>query len=374
MRFKETAKNLILLLVTLVFLVAGTEVAYRLIKRGQYVWPKDLYENHPVFGYRLRPGARGTARSLEFSFDIAVNSQGLRDIERASYDKPDGVFRILGLGDSFAMGHGVAYEEMFYTLLEKSLQKEYGVSKVDIIKAGTGGWGPVHELVYFEEEGIKYKPDLVLLAFFENDFIDEKSGSLGEGVVRDGYLQSREPKEFSLKSFIFGRMHSWGYMAAKVRALPFFARASKTKEDIHFQIDSTQAEPRNPETKATIAYTFDAVEKIHQAAALQGADFLVVAIPGDYRVDPGIKTGLNKQYGLKPEATDYLLPYRQLERFGVERGFKVLNLGPVIENYQGKVSGDLYFPIDTHFTAGGHALAAEAILNYLEERGLLKIK
>lgn len=363
------------LLVTTAILCIGVEAAYRIIKRNQYIWPKDLYENSPVFGYHLRPGAGGTATSREFTFNIKVNSQGLRDVERSSYDKPAGTFRVLGLGDSFAMGHGVGYEEMFLTLLEKSLQNKYGQNKVDVVKAGQGGYNPNHELAFLKEEGLKYKPDLVLLAFFENDFVDKKSGSIDEGaIVRDGYLQSPPSKEFSLKSLIFGHMRSWGYMAAKVRALPFFARAAKDEENIHFQVDSTQKNPSNPETKATIAYTFDLVEKIHQAAAQEGIDFMVVAIPGDFRVDPAIKDRLNEQYGLKPEETDYLLPYKNFERLGQERGFKVLNLGPIIEGYTGKVSGGLYYPIDTHFTAKGHILAAEAIFRYFEENGLIKVK
>ncbi len=373
--FKELAKNIAVFLITVAILCAGMEVTYRLIKKNHYFYAQGIFENHPTLGFRLTPAASGKAGGSEYVFDMKINSQGLRDIERASHEKPAGTFRILGLGDSFAMGQGVEYEEMFYTKLEQSLQAKYGAGKVDVIKAGIGGWGPRQEAIFLQEEGLKYKPDIVLLAFFENDFANEKNSEIGPGpYVQNGYLMPPPPEKFAWNHFIFGHMRSWGYLKAKIRALPFFARNAKESGTIHFEVDSTQLKPKNPETERVIANTFNLVEKIHQAAKEGGARFVVVAIPGSYRVDPALRKELSDKYGFKPEETDYLRPYKQLEEFGREYGFEVLNLGPIIEKYPGHVSGDLYFPIDTHFTRGGHALAAEAIFRYFEENGLIQIK
>jgi len=69
-------------------------------------------EYDPELTYRLRPG---TCRfsELEFDTEYQVNSLGVRDDE-ASLDGP----RIVVLGDSFAMGWGVAQREAFPSVLE----------------------------------------------------------------------------------------------------------------------------------------------------------------------------------------------------------------------------------------------------------------
>jgi len=39
-------------------------------------------EYDPLLGWRKRPGARVTYRRREFTVDVAINSHGLRDVER----------------------------------------------------------------------------------------------------------------------------------------------------------------------------------------------------------------------------------------------------------------------------------------------------
>lgn len=98
-----------------------------------------------------------------FNRTLTINSKGLRDRE---YDlaKPEGVFRILVLGDSFTWGYGVSDEEIFTERLESKLVEDG--AKVEILNAGVSGWGTDQQLLFLEREGFKYEPDLVVLAFF----------------------------------------------------------------------------------------------------------------------------------------------------------------------------------------------------------------
>jgi lysophospholipase L1-like esterase len=98
-----------------------------------------------------------------------VGPQGLRD-KAYSTPKPEGVFRILLLGDSVVFGQGVKREKIFPELLEKHLN--LSGSRYDVINAGVPGYSPFNEVNYYLEAGHLYQPDLVLIAGCLNDIVD----------------------------------------------------------------------------------------------------------------------------------------------------------------------------------------------------------
>ena len=97
-------------LLTLLFL----EGAFRVGRRLQSGGGKEqgsiaLYtEYDPVLGWRKRPGAAATFRRREYTAEVKINEQGLRDRPR-TYEA-SGSFRILALGDSFVEAYSVPVE------------------------------------------------------------------------------------------------------------------------------------------------------------------------------------------------------------------------------------------------------------------------
>ncbi len=94
---------------------------------------------------------------------ISINSLGLRDREY-SHAKPEGVRRILVLGDSYVWGYGVSNDEIFTELLEEQLadlNKNW-----EVLNSGVSGWGTDQEFLFLTDEGFKYDPDIVVLFFF----------------------------------------------------------------------------------------------------------------------------------------------------------------------------------------------------------------
>lgn len=127
-----------------------------------------------VTGWSLQPGASGRwfNPQMEYDVDVAINSEGLRDVPRDTLDKPAGVFRILLLGDSYVEGLRVPLEQTFAKVLEAQLNAGASADqRFEVIPAGVSGWGTDQELLWLREHGASYAPDLVLLAFFPgNDF------------------------------------------------------------------------------------------------------------------------------------------------------------------------------------------------------------
>jgi hypothetical protein len=117
-------------------------------------------------------------------------------------EKPSGVFRVIALGDSTTEGFEVAQNDTYTAVLERYLKK-YGVN-AEVFNTGTSGFGTAEELLYLENEGIKYNPDAVVLGFFgiaahgnppwassEGTAMDPREARHGgRGIGMEGYLGS----------------------------------------------------------------------------------------------------------------------------------------------------------------------------------------
>ena len=118
----------------------------------------------------------------------------MRDFREYDYEKPEGVYRIIILGDSYMFGNGVELENSLVELLRNKF------NNTEIINLGVPGYGIIQEYNYFMTEGIKYNQDLVVLHFSpidwgthipETNLIEDKKGyviSRKEGKLRFVHL------------------------------------------------------------------------------------------------------------------------------------------------------------------------------------------
>ncbi|HZL98758.1 MAG TPA: hypothetical protein VFD43_00775, partial [Planctomycetota bacterium] len=109
----------------------------------------------PALGYRLRPGRLGL-RNREYDTELAVNSAGLRDDE-ASLDGPE----LIVLGDSFALGWGVAQDESFPQQLER-------ITGLKVLNAGLPSYGTARELLLLRTLD-RSRLRAVVVQYFLND-------------------------------------------------------------------------------------------------------------------------------------------------------------------------------------------------------------
>ncbi|MCB0333512.1 MAG: SGNH/GDSL hydrolase family protein, partial [Bdellovibrionales bacterium] len=101
---------------------------------------------------------------------VRTNSCGMRGKEISTI-KPERTYRVAFLGDSFTFGWGVNEEEAFPWIVEKILQEHAseGVN-VEIINMGVPGYSTFQQVALFEEKGLDFAPDAVVLYFVDNDF------------------------------------------------------------------------------------------------------------------------------------------------------------------------------------------------------------
>lgn len=126
----------------------------------------------------IRPNSEYWMTSNAGSWKFVTNKNGFRNTKNFGHEKPVSTIRVLSLGDSHTQGYEVRQEFTFSAVLERFLNHNAG--KAEVINAGVSGFSTAEELVFLENEGVKYNPDVVVLGFFANDFEDNIKAGLFE--------------------------------------------------------------------------------------------------------------------------------------------------------------------------------------------------
>jgi len=133
---------------------------------------QDLFMQDPRVGHRLRPGASTRYATVEFTTDLAINADGVRD-DAPIGPKAPGETRIVILGDSLVLSVQVELQETFGKALERNLQARYPSQRWRVINAGVQGYGPVDEWLLYHHVVNTFDADLVLaVVFVGNDAIE----------------------------------------------------------------------------------------------------------------------------------------------------------------------------------------------------------
>jgi hypothetical protein len=85
--------------------------------------------------------------------------------------KPEGVVRLVFLGDSFTFGEGVRYPDTYPSRTAALLQKRSppGAPEFEAYNLGVGGYNTTQELLLLERLGLEALPDCVVLGYVLND-------------------------------------------------------------------------------------------------------------------------------------------------------------------------------------------------------------
>jgi len=289
------------------------------------------YADDPWLPHKPRPMSRITGRNAtdEFFYDYRHNSIGFRDVEHQR-EKPAGVFRILGLGDSFTYGAGAAFEETYLYQLEKKLNNRPGARpRIEIIKAGIPRFWPEPERLLLQLYGLRYSPDLIMVAFLANDVLDTFEGIHALRVTKDGALRTGEAEQL-------GDFGAWLYI---------HSHAAR----IVLKILKTRQAPRPDEVNRPDGYhekDWRQVEKEYEkmiALARQiKANIVFIHIPQ-----------------MAPPDDRAAYPARRLSVWCEKRNVLFIDVMPAMK--EAARTRKIYYPKDGHCTPEGYAVIAEAI-------------
>ena len=126
------------------------------------------------------PGAEGLWVEEGGPHRVRFNQHGVRDRER-TYQKPAGTYRILVSGDSFTEALQVTMEHTYWSVLERRLDRcvPPGFDAIEVLNFGVGATGTAQQLLKLRHHGgYRYRPDLILLAFFSGNDVANNSRAL----------------------------------------------------------------------------------------------------------------------------------------------------------------------------------------------------
>ncbi len=157
-----------------VYVLVAAEAYLRLFA-PQPILPRHVIDSG--FGIRTNsPSDHYWQRTPDVQVEIRTNSKGIRADREIPYHKPEGVKRIVLLGDSFGMGYEVELKDTFLQRLEDALR--VAGEPVETINLSVSGHGNAEELLMLRHEGLRYEPDLVLVAWHISDLDDNTRSNL----------------------------------------------------------------------------------------------------------------------------------------------------------------------------------------------------
>jgi lysophospholipase L1-like esterase len=380
-----------------------------------------LYKTDDDIGWVHLPNAHINFRGNgEYDVDVRINSLGLRDREH-TYEKPPDTFRILVLGDSFAEAIQVPVERAFPAQLERCLTERVN-QEFEVINTGTSSYGPGDELLFFTHEGVKYDPDLVLVAVFVGNDVK----NMGR-AVDDSMIQSFGGYEFYLNE---GRLQKrwieWAEPNYEISPLEHFLRRYSTLYYVFRAPDSrvcrevdkvierwwpqtsSSSEPVEEKSSDFPDYAYDryliifasnfpdnpivpprikelwtlfkaAFLELQTQVEAQNATLTVVIIPQAAQIHNAyyqrfVAEFLNKYDSLHDsdwDNWDLKTPNQAVVDFLIEQNIPVLDLMPGFQAYDATHNDLLYYQEDIHFNEKGHQLAADLMCDWLIEKALV---
>lgn len=117
-------------------------------------------------GWRPLPNVKKIGTVWGMTRPATTNAQGWRDREH-NYERAAGIRRVVAIGDSFTFGVEVDDGERFTDLLPQRIER------LEVVNLGVAGYGTGQELRLLETEGVRYRPDVVILTICVNNDFDD---------------------------------------------------------------------------------------------------------------------------------------------------------------------------------------------------------
>jgi hypothetical protein len=299
--------------------------------------------------------------------------------------KPAGAekMRLLILGDSFAQDWHSG------TSMYEIMREELTDRGIRILNLAQGGMGPLDYVSEMKAFGYSYRPDLTILFYYVGNDLTNVQYRMGPN--RNA---AREKVKDTLRPYI-RRIYLYHYYKNVEKILDLrnekdwsqFEAAGYSPEvlelirqrKINYYFLSLGLHWRNYFLDNILMETPDNANAWHKCEELLAevdgmcrdlnSRFLIVVFPHSSQInDHQFPLFESLQFTTDIRLTNSTRPQSNMAVFCTARGIPLLDLLPVFKAHEDE---DFFRRYDDHFNESGDRLAAEAVLNYLDERGLL---
>jgi hypothetical protein len=394
-RLRGLVANLLLAALSAALVLGAAEAAARVArhyqKGGKEQRTRLQYtEYDPLLGWKHQPGARARYERREYTTEVVINPHGLRDRDR-TYEAVPGTFRVLALGDSFIEAFSVPLEDSVTQVLERSMAQ--GRCPVEVINGGTVGYSTDQELLFYREQGAKYRPQVVVLFVYYNDVLYNAART---NIQLPKPLLSFKGGQVEVVNFPVPRRPPDRVTPEAPEAPPATVKGSvaldwlgerleRSRPDIYNGLSRyglwppTSAQNMSPELRvylrqppADVRHGWAMTGRILKTLAAEawGRDsrLAIAYIPSRMEVNDRDWDLTRLRYGMDEESYDRGAVLARLAAIAGAERIPFLDLTPAMRQATGLVSWP-YYDFDSHWNRLGHAVAAREVEAFLRRQG-----
>jgi len=334
---------------------------------------RSLVRHHSLFGWEKAPFAKARHKNRYYEVFEKYNSRGLRGPEY-SYEKPINKKRILILGDSHAEGRTVKFDDLFSEVFQREFNNK-STQQIEVINAGTGSYSTDQQLLFFENEGVKYKPDITISTFTFDDvwcntlkaysYWDKPRFKLNEGALEllgVPVAKSEAPNYSKFRLFIWKNFYVGKFVYKKITKSSFYNLLSRLGlAPFSFQYRVYQKK-ETPLIKYAWLLTEAILLELKQKVESSGSKLIIYHIPDMAFVYPEQWEKRKNKFNFSNKEWDLSLDSQKLEAICKKHGIDFIN--PIDVFRQSSANQQLYSFDDEHWLPEGHELAGEVLVDY----------
>jgi peptidoglycan/LPS O-acetylase OafA/YrhL len=340
------------------FFLAAEVLVRQFAPQEIYGWgERPSLQVHPIFGWTLIPGKTTQLRWQHYDYTVTSNSLGFPGPEYP-LEKSEGDFRILVTGDAFSSAEGVDTELAWPRLLEASLNEKTG-KLIQVMNFSITGYGPNQYAAVVNEFAPVYRPDLVLVEVFVNDFDDVWIPN----EIFQQYIGFGQPSQNGISSYL--RLEHFRsffrYDVLDPWIAPILSQAPTKGYFLgNFSVFENVRREDLLGSKAEVA---SRLEEIQSRAKDLEASLLVVVVPASIQVCQPSEldyyprnVDFNNQEQFDPE-----IPQKLFSEIGEELNLSMIDLRKAFE----ASSECPYQSQNMHWTETGHQVVTAYLANYI---------
>ncbi len=374
------SKRLMWVALTGVIALFATEVFTRVLMPQNRDTLLAIVEADETVGYIYQANVKAMERGREYDVPYEISSDGLRDREYSETDSDH--FRVLLIGNSYCVSHGLEIQDSMSRALERELQAKLSSSgdnrTVQVINTSNAGYNAYNYWKSYARWAPVFKPDAVIVGFVAarehlSDHDDVRF------VVQNGFMQARYrkgenpviPRQSPLRIIRKGLARNSdlyvllrNYFYYNERISKFLSDKGSVKKSSRLT-DPFLKKP-TPQVIEGRQLALDYMDRLRDETTNDGVALLVMGIPGVYEV-------LDKSWEkarLRAEeldvAVEQSLPMRELTDHCKTSNIAVIDLVPTLRSIGAKG----YFVYDKHWNKEGIAAAAKAVANNWSKLGM----
>jgi hypothetical protein len=363
------------------FAIVG-EGLLRVLPLGAYK-SAPFRQYDPVVGLSLMPDRNVIHHRGCFAGEVVTNRWGMRDRDRMR-EKSPGEFRIAMLGDSAVEAVQVKPAEVVNRQMEQLLAAK-GYKNVSVLNFGVEGIGTTQELVMYKEKVRQFRPDLLLVMFSWNDVMNNSSTlqpkSYGIHTWYSPYYDLGPDGKLSFRpveSLSFGSVRSYlehhsvlTYYLERMWLTVDFSPSKWKGIPVYF---GTYGDPLDGEWSQAWLTTEKVMTLLRDTVTQDGSKFMLLAWPDFADIDPQWRARMVKQVGQVPDDFSPFKPEERIKSIAERNHIAFDFIAPYLQSYRdqhGLQWPYFSFSCDPHYSALGHRVSAEAIVQKLEQHQLL---